>query len=284
MTRTDTTRPIVIKLGGQPASARSTFASLAAEIGSLVAPVAVVHGGGKEVSDVARALSQTPRFENGVRITTLEEMDTVEMVLSGLVNKRLVRWFLAEGINAVGICGADANLLVGSPLSDSDGSVTRTASVEVVSDGIVSHLFSGGYVPVIAPPGSDGSFQPVNINADEAAMNLSQALEADALVFLSDVEGVLAGDRGTRTDVLGSEVDTSGIPTAGSVIGTLTRELSARLIAEGTISGGMIPKVRGSLAAISGGVGQVIIGKYDKPGDLGRLIDGVIGTRIVEEE
>ncbi len=254
----------VVKIGGRAFADPDVVALLAAEMAGIAPsqPIALVHGGGMEVTVRLAEVGIAARFEDGIRMTGEDEMDVVEMVLSGSVNKRLVRALTTAGARAVGISGSDASLLVGTPIHDSAGQPTCTAREVDCDPAIVRDLIGAGYLPVVASPGSDRHGAAVNINADDAALALAIALGAKRLVFLSDVPGVLA--EGLRVDVL-------------------DRARAEELIEQGAVTGGMIPKLAGCLAAVEQQVSQVIIGTYEQAGDLAALFDGVRGTRIVKE-
>lgn len=285
-------KTIVVKLGGSPSRDTTALASLSAEVLALAAEarVAIVHGGGGEVSALSERLGITPRFSDGVRMTNEVEMDLVDMVLCGVVNKRVVRALAAASVPAVGISGADGRLLTGEalskqPRSDSTGpgtgtatrgantagpgvdtaaSSNRTARVATVNPALLSSLWESGYVPVVASPGSDAAHGAVNINADEATFAIGSAVSADEVVFISDVPGVL--------------------DSAGEPIPELTPGRISDLAQSGAITGGMVEKLRNAVAAVGGGAGLIVIGAYDSPGALGRLIRGESGTRILGEE
>jgi acetylglutamate kinase len=259
---------IVIKIGGRTLSARGVLERLTADIRRLSAKpgsygqplVVVVHGGGGEVTELAGRLGITSEFVDGVRMTGEEEMDAVDMVLSGLVNKRVARRFEAEGVPAVGISASDGGLLSGEPVTRPDGSPSRTGTVSAVNPDLLEHLLSAGYVVVVASTIMDADGRGLNLNADDAALAIASMLSADTLVFLSDVPGIMR--------------------TGTEVIDRLTPEAAEAEIASGSISGGMIPKVRSSIAALQAGVGTVIIGSYTEDVSLERLIGGRSGTRI----
>ncbi len=199
--------------------------------------VVLVHGGGKAIAYVQERLGLRPRFVDGLRITDDESLDVAEMVLSGWVNKRLVARLVAAGVPAVGLSGVDGGILrvVKRPHPTHDlgwvGEVTEAHVEEVIA------LLERGVTPVLSPIslGMDG--HTYNVNADHAAAALARALEADELVFVSNVPGVLVheGDKLVR-------------------IPALTPTEAEALIASGEISGGMIPKVRSALGALTAGV------------------------------
>jgi acetylglutamate kinase len=253
---------VVIKIGGRPASNQDTLDALVAEIGELakagkVSPV-LVHGGGADVTEMSRRLGLEPRFVNGKRQTTPEEMQIVEAVLAGNVNGRLLRRCLAKGVRAVGLSGVDAGLFTAVPVEPGN----RTGRITTADAAVVADLCAAGYVPVVSSVSceADGS-GALNINADDAAMELAAALKAGCLIYLSDIPGILKD---------------------GAVIPTVDREIARAEIAAGVISGGMIPKVEGSLDALDRGIGRVVIGGYQEPGDLAKFLDARLGTSIVK--
>jgi acetylglutamate kinase len=254
---------ILIKLGGTAATDETQIAALAREIADLEGPVAIVHGGGKEVSELSRTLGLEPVFHDGIRMTSEAEMDVVEMVLSGVANKRLVRRLARAGLAAVGVSGADGGMVTGNRVADAEGRPSRTATVAGVNPILIRDLWICGYVPVIASPATDAAGEAVNINADDVAFALAGAMGVGSLVFLSDVDGVIV---------------------EGEVVASLTPAMAAAQIAAGHISGGMIPKVRNATTAIERGVAQVVIGRYGRNGDLRELLGGSRGTAIVSGE
>jgi acetylglutamate kinase len=252
---------VTIKIGGSCAGQAELLSDLAAEMRDLDTDYCflLVHGGGAEVSRLSRRLGLEPNFREGIRVTTGAEMELVEMVLSGSVNKRLVRLFRAAGLNAVGMCGADGGLLTGSPLSE-NGGCTRTGRIDSVDPKLPALLLAHGYFPVLSPTAVDSRAEALNINADTAAFAVAAALKSETLLFLSDIPGILKQGRQLAS------LNPAGVEAE---------------IAAGTITGGMIPKVTSALEALSGGVKQIIIGEYRKAGALGALLAGKLGTKII---
>ena len=256
---------VVVKLGGAVAAVPAKLADLIGDVGELVAAgsrVVIVHGGGAEVSALSERLGLKPRMVDGVRQTTAEEMDVVDMVLCGLVNKRVVRACAGAQLSAVGICGSDGHLfavrrLAGNGVAAADAS--HTGEVEAVAPALLHHLLDAGYVPVVASPAHLAPDVPMNINADAAALELAPALRAQALLFLSDVAGVLS----------------DGVPVAA-----LTPAAAEAEIARRTITGGMIPKVRAAVGAVTRGVSSVVVGRYEGRHTLQRMLAGRQGTTI----
>jgi acetylglutamate kinase len=254
---------VTLKIGGLVAGKKELSAGLAAEIKRLSGKTRflLVHGGGKEVSGMSRRLGLKPNFREGIRVTTEEEMEVVEMVLSGSVNKRLVRLFRAAGLPAVGLCGADGGLFTGSPMQEG-GVRTRTGKIDSVDPKLAAQLLAGGWFPVVSPTASDSRGGALNINADTAAFALAAALKSETLLFLSDIPGIL------RQGKCLAGLDPAGVEA----------EIDA-----GTITGGMIPKVRSAVEALSRGVKRIIIGEFRTPGDLAALLNGRLGTRIISQ-
>jgi acetylglutamate kinase len=216
-----------------------------------------VHGGGAEVTRISRQLGFEPRFHEGIRITLSEEMDVVEMILSGKINKHLVRFFQSCGLPAVGFCGADGATFRGRTLGRVEGKETRTGNVAEVDPRLLTALFKAGFLPVLSSTSMDKKGLGVNINADSVAFEVACRLNSESLVFISDIPGVLKDDR---------------------LLKSLNREEVHREIADGTITGGMIPKATSAVEALKHGVGQVIIGQYCGRGSLRALLEGGMGT------
>ncbi|MDR1894371.1 MAG: acetylglutamate kinase [Spirochaetales bacterium] len=253
----------VIKIGGQAAEA-GALKRLAGEMKTLLNDFQfiVVHGGGAEVSRVSEIFGYRPVFSGGIRITSTPEMAVADMVLSGRMNKDITRIFRLGGLNALGLSGSDGGLFTGLPLSPD----TRTGRITRVRPELIRLLLNSGYLPVVgstsmeeAPGGEEAA---LNINADEAALALAESLGAEDLIFISDIPGIL----NAKKEVIPSLSQTSG----------------EEQIALGTISGGMIPKVRSCFKALEGGVRRVIIGEYRNSGDLEALLRGDRGTRLVK--
>ena len=258
-------RPVVLlKIGGKMAEEEAALRELALDLKDLLRAgryAVLVHGGGAEVSRISRELGIEPLFHEGVRVTSPEEMDIVEMILCGRVGKRLVRLFQSCGLPAVGLSGADGRIFTGRPLGRILERETRTGNVERVEPGLLEVLLGAGYFPVLASTTADESGTGVNINADTVAFELSCALGSSSLLFLSDIPGVLSG---------------------GKVLARLDRAGAHEAIRDGTIAGGMIPKATAALEALKKGVGRVVIGQYGGRGSLSALLEGGLGTTFEE--
>jgi acetylglutamate kinase len=244
--------PIVYKVGGPALEDPALLRPLAAEVRRAGRPVALVHGGGRQVNRLLDALAIESTFVGGRRVTSPEAMEVVEMVLSGLANKGLSAGLTAAGVIAAGISCRDAGLVT-AKLEEGLG---RVGLPQTVRPEIVEALWSAGIVPVVSPVASTPDGAAVNVNADEAALGLARALGASSLVYLSDVDGVRIGD-----------VAASSLT---------AREAEAR-IADGTIAGGMILKVRVALEAARCISEVVIAGRA-------RLEGRFAGTTITAEE
>jgi len=256
-----TKKVITVKIGGKTAEDLEQLRPFAADLKDLIAghyPL-IVHGGGAEVTRISKQLGFEPRFHEGIRITLSEEMDVVEMILSGKVNKHLVRFFQSCGLPAVGLCGADGKTFSGRTLGSVDGKETRTGNVAEVDPRLLAALFTAGFLPVLSSTSMDKRGVGVNINADAVAFEVACRLNSNSLVFISDIPGVLKD---------------------GQVLKSLNRDEVRREIAAGTITGGMIPKVTSAVEALKHGVGQVIIGQFCGRGSLRALLEGGMGTCI----
>lgn len=252
---------ITIKIGGVMAKDTKTLKQLALELKSLMheyCPL-IVHGGGRELSEITRIFGIQPVFKNGIRITSQKEMDIVEMVLAGKINKRLVRFFHSCGLNAIGLSGADGGLIMGKPLTV-DGKKTQTGSIAKIKTELLKLLLSAAYLPIMSSTASSKEGQGLNINADSVAFALAAELNSAVLIFLSDIAGILK---------------------EGAVISRMSCSQVSKEIKEGTISGGMIPKVESAILAIKRGVKRIIIGQYTEKGSLAGLLAGRSGTEIL---
>ena len=232
---------IVIKISGHELDSADYLAGFAQVIRDLNAPTVIVHGGGKEISTLQTRLSIEPKFVDGVRVTDGESLALVEMVLCGTVNKRLVRTLVNAGVNAVGLSGVDGGMVSAAKMYHETLDMGFTGEVTAVRVDVLLNLLELGITPVIAPIclGDENNF---NVNADHVAGALAAAIEAERLVFLSNVPGVLKDDQ---------------------LIETLTPEQTEVLIGDGTIHGGMIPKVRTALNALDADVAQAVITNLD---------------------
>ncbi|WP_116134299.1 acetylglutamate kinase [Tropicimonas sp. IMCC34043] len=230
---------VVIKFGGHAMGDAEQMASFARDIVLMnqvgVHPV-IVHGGGPMINEMLQKLDIKSEFVNGKRVTDEATMEVVEMVLSGLVNKRIVQAINQQGGRAVGISGKDANMMVCDPIDPALGLVGQPVEV---SPELIHQMHAHKIIPVVAPLGAGRGGETFNVNGDTAAGAIAAALKADRLLLLTDVAGVKNA--------------------AGEVVTQLTPDQVQEMTASGVIAGGMIPKTETALAAVSGGVRAVVI-------------------------
>ncbi|HEX2257840.1 MAG TPA: acetylglutamate kinase [Afifellaceae bacterium] len=243
---------VVVKYGGaamgEPKLAKAFARDIALLKQSGVNPI-VVHGGGPQIGEMLKKLGIESEFRGGLRVTDRKTVEVVEMVLAGSINKEIVALINAEGEWAIGLCGKDGNMVFAEKMRrsvvDPDSNIEQVVDLGFVGEPVevdrtlLDLLARSEMIPVIAPvaPGRDG--ETYNINADTFAGAIAGALAATRLLFLTDVAGVL--DR------------------SGRLIDELTVAEARRLIADGTISGGMIPKVETCIEAVERGVEGVVI-------------------------
>lgn len=228
----------------------------------------IVHGGGKEISRWIEKVGKEPQFVNGLRVTDQETMEIAEMVL-GKVNKSLVQLVESLGVRAIGISGKDGGLLkVEKKLSDGED-IGYVGEVTEVNAEILYDLLEKDFLPIICPVGMDEDFQTYNINADDAACAIARAMEAEKLAFLTDIEGVYKDPHDPET-----------------LISELTVEEAQKLMEEGYIGGGMLPKLQNCIDAIENGVSRVHIldGRIRHCLLLEIFTNKGIGTAILKDE
>ncbi|WBU58379.1 acetylglutamate kinase [Paracoccus sediminicola] len=231
---------VVVKFGGNAMGDEAEMAKFASDIVLMkqvgIHPV-VVHGGGPMINDLLGKLGIESSFVRGKRVTTKQTVEVVEMVLSGLVNKRIVQAINDAGGRAIGISGKDDDLMVCEADDPELGFVGRPVEMNVQ---IIRDLYQAGLIPVIAPVATGvADNETFNVNGDTAAGAVAGALQADRLLLLTDVSGVKDG--------------------SGEVITQMTPDQVRSMIADGTIAGGMIPKTETALKAIEDGVRAVVI-------------------------
>ena len=248
-------KKVVIKIGGSLAVDEEKLSDFVTAVSSLSRDeyrLCVVHGGGKDINENIALLSEKPTFIEGLRVTTPNIMKMVEMTLSGHVNKKLVRLFLGNNCPAIGISGVDGALFeVEKRKSEHD--LGLVGDICKVNPKIVHDLWNAGWTSIISPI-SLGAGLSWNVNADTAASELATALEADQFILVSDVPGVLDNDK--------------------KVMANLDEAAVERLIAEGVISGGMIPKVRESIKSLRRGLKSIHIVGWKDAEHLKKQING----------
>ena len=255
---------ILVKLGGTLLDAPESRHRLAREISDLAnsgAHVTVVHGGGKQMTRFLTERGVESRFVNGLRVSTPDVIDAVLKVLAGTVNHELVAALVAAGSRAIGLSGLDASLTIAERINDELGAVGRP----IRSNPAILHLLvEHGYLPVVACIGGGENGEIFNVNADQMAVGCAAGFRADRLYFLTDVDGV-------RDET-------------GTIAPVLTPADIQRLISNGTATGGMQAKLESALAALNGGVGEILIAPGQRSGIVASLTAGDhVGTRIVRD-
>ena len=269
-------KTVVIKYGGHAMVNEDLKEMFAMDVVMMkyvgINPV-VVHGGGPQIGNLLKKLGKESKFVHGMRVTDEETMSIVEMVLAGNVNKEIVGLINHHGGNAVGLTGKDGNLIQAEKYLLSADKAKDTppeiidlglvGKVKKLNTGLIVLLVNDGFIPVIAPIGVGESGETYNINADIVAGEVAAALQAEKLVLLTDVAGVLDEE--------------------GQLINTMNDDEAKRLIDTGAIEGGMYPKVKCCLKALRGGIkkAHIIDGRLKHSILLEILTDEGIGTEIV---
>ncbi len=229
----------------------------------------IVHGGGPAINETLARLNIKTRFIDGLRVTDKETMEVVEMVLAAKVNKEVVAMINQMRGQAVGICGKDGNLIKATKkiMANKDLDLGYVGEVEKINPEIVNRLIEDGYIPVIAPVGCDDKGDSYNINADTVAGKLAVSLQAEKLIYLTDVDGI-------RNDPEDED----------SRVSSLTFTEIKRWIIEGKIQGGMLPKVESCMEAVNSGVirTHILNGLVPHPLLLEIFTDQGVGTMILK--
>ncbi len=269
-------KTVVIKYGGHAMGDRDLSEAFARDVALLrqsgVEPF-VVHGGGPQIGAMLDRMGIKSKFRGGMRVTDKATVEVVEMVLAGSINKGIVADFNAQGARAIGLCGKDGNMMKVRKMRrhqrDPDSNIEQINDLGFVGEPkevditVLDMVAGAGLIPVIAPVAFGDDGETYNVNADTFAGAIAGALEADRLLFLTDVPGVLDKD--------------------GKLIKQLTIKQARKLIKDETISGGMIPKVETCIAAVEGGVEAVVIvnGKVPHSVLLELFTEHGAGTMIV---
>ncbi len=225
--------------------------------------VVLVHGGGPEITEMLGKIGKKSEFINGLRVTDKETMDIVQMVLAGKVNKNLVNLLQSKGGKAIGLCGVDGHMLKAKKVDEKLGFAGEITDVDVSS---IVDVLEKGYIPVVSTVGFDEQGNTYNINADTAAARIAGELKAESLISMTDIVGLLKDKDDPKTLI--SKVYVSDAP---------------KLVRDGVISGGMIPKVNCCIEAIRRGVKKVFIidGRIPHSILIEVLTDAGIGTMFV---
>ena len=266
---------VVIKYGGNAMVDETLQQGFARDVVLLklvgINPV-VVHGGGPQIGDLLKRLGKSSEFVQGMRVTDRETMDVVEMVLGGLVNKQIVNLINRHGGSAVGLTGKDGDLIHARKLvlrnsgEELDASeiidLGHVGEVESIDVSVVDMLVQGNFIPVIAPIGVGRDGRSYNINADLVAGKVAEVLKAEKLMLLTNTPGLLDHD--------------------GSLLTGLSADRVDQLVADGTIHGGMLPKIRCALEAVQQAVGaaHIIDGRVEHAVMLEIFTDEGVGTLI----
>lgn len=262
-------KTVVIKFGGSLFTNSNNRLRFWEDVKSLILKnykVVIVHGGGKEISSWLEKLGTETKFVNGLRWTDEKSMEIVEMVLSGKVNKQLVSELSQLEILTVGISGRDSNLVKAKEILEL-GRVGEPISAEKV---LLEKLLNANIVPIISPISADDLGNSLNVNADDFADIIAQSLNADNLIFMTDMKGVM-----------------KDINDENSVINVLTKDVAEDFIKNEIIKGGMIPKIRSAFNSLDAGVGEVNIVDGREFGIISKIFDEnlkniLIGTRIIK--
>ena len=201
----------------------------------------IVHGGGKEISKWVRLMGKEPEFAEGFRVTDDDTMEVAEMVLNK-VNKHLVQMMEKLGVRAAGISGKDGGTIICDKKLVNGRDIGYVGDVREVNPELIDTLLENDFVPIIAPIGLGDDYKSYNINADDAACAIAKSMRAEKLVFMTDIEGVCRDAKDPST-----------------LLSVLTLEEANRMIEEGFVGGGMLPKLRNCIDAVEGGVGRVHI-------------------------
>ena len=268
-------KTVVVKYGGNAMVDEQLKSGFARDIVLMrlvgINPV-VVHGGGPQIGQVLEKIGKESRFVDGMRVTDSETMDVVEMVLGGLVNKDIVNLIARHGGRAVGLTGKDGDLIRARKLTISRNSpeldapeiidIGHVGEVTSVDTSIVDMMVEGGFIPIIAPIGVGEDGCSYNINADLVAGCLAEVLGAEKLILLTNTEGLLDKQGKLLTGLTSGEVDA--------------------LIADGTVHGGMLPKIRCALSAVKSGVrsAHIIDGRVEHAVLVELFTDEGVGTLI----
>jgi acetylglutamate kinase len=261
-------KTFVVKYGGAAMiddDLVETFAKDVTLLRKIGIKVAIVHGGGREVTEIAGKLGLESRFVEGQRYTDAPMMEVVQMVLAGKTNKDIVGRINRHDGDAVGLCGIDANVLKVKKFEGNGADLGLVGEITVVNDVYLNLLLDNGIMPVIAPLGVNDAGQAHNVNADVAASAVAAALKAEKLVFLTDVEGVIS---------------------RGALVQSMDQREATELMQKGVINNGMIPKIRSAFTALNSGVGKVhlIDGRVKHSILLEIFTDRGIGTELLRQK
>ncbi|MBQ8542482.1 MAG: acetylglutamate kinase [Bacteroidaceae bacterium] len=250
----------VIKVGGKIVEEPASLAALLNRFAAIEGAKVLIHGGGRSATKIAERLGIESKMVGGRRITDAETLQVVTMVYGGLVNKNIVAGLQARGVNALGLTGADCNIIRAHKRPVGEVDYGFVGDVDYADGQMLGRLIEQGIVPIVAPLTHDGNGNLLNTNADtmaaETAKGLAEFYDV-TLTYCFEFPGVMRNP-----------------DDADSLIATINKESYKELLADGTVSGGMIPKIDNAFNAIDNGVSQVVITRAD-------AIDGQSGTHII---
>ncbi len=261
-------KTLVIKYGGNAMNDETVTTTILQDIAALkivgVNPI-LVHGGGPEINKMLTRLNIKPQFKNGLRITDEATMEVAQMILCGKINKNIVGELNSLGVKAIGLCGKDSQLIKAEKLDEGLGYVGK---VTEINSRLLEILAKDEFVPVIASIATDSEGNSYNINADVAATAIAAAMHAEKLLFLSDIDGIMENndEKGDNQKLI-ERINVAGL---------------RKMIADGAISGGMIPKAESCIEAIENGIPSVLVLNGTIPHSilLELFTDNGIGTLI----
>lgn len=262
-------KKVVVKYGGSAMLDETLQMNVIKDVALLklvgMQPI-IVHGGGKEISKWMKLMGKEPKFLEGFRLTDADTMEVAEMVLNK-VNKHLVQMMEILGVKAVGICGKDASTLRVGKKYIHGQDIGFVGDIKEVDVSLIQTLLENDFIPVIAPIGIDETYQTYNINADDVACEVASAMGAEKLAFLTDMEGVYEDPSDQN-----------------SLISVLTLELAEKLMKNGRIGGGMLPKLSNCIDAVRHGVSRVHIldGRIEHSLLLEFFTNRGVGTAIIQ--
>jgi len=256
-------RKIVVKMGGSTLDAEDVLVQFAEAVAIMPenCNIVIIHGGGKDIGRQLEKMGREFTFIDGLRVTDGEVIDVVEMVLSGLVNKWITRALGRRGVKAVGISGTDLELFHATKLVLKSGDLGYVGAIDRINTELIEILILNEITPVVSPISIGPDYRAYNVNADHAACRLAEAWKADDLIYITDVQGISVG---------------------GKIRGKIELVEVENLIDSGEITGGMIPKLMNSAAAVREGVKRVHIIGWKGPESIKSSIseDQHMGTLI----
>ena len=261
-------KTLVIKYGGNAMNDEAVTTTILQDIAALkivgVNPI-LVHGGGPEINKMLSRIGVTPVFKNGMRVTDKETMEVAQMILCGKINKNIVGELNSMGVKAIGLCGKDSQLIKAETLDPELGYVGKITEINAK---LLELLARDEFIPVIASIATDDKGNSYNVNADVAAAAIGAAMHAEKLLFLSDIDGIMANK--DKAESLIDRISVSGL---------------RKMIADGSISGGMVPKANSCIDAIERGINSVFVLNGTLPHSilLELFTDSGVGTMIEKD-